>query len=220
MFRPTHGALLLRRAWAQSGRRCLHGDPPSRGKPHFLDLTPCIHRGDVRVGMDMTHAPGYQVAADDGPSPGAHEKLAEFAVRQGRLTSDQVLQAHGYIWIGNVLYPSGSPSHEFSFSWVVSHDVDGDEDGETDAVHFTEPDNVSGQEHSPTDHDIDAPTAPNCVERRTSSPAVQAKRRYTGGQARRIRKERERIVAKRAARVSKRRPIRKPHNDVPSDDDS
>lgn len=170
------------------------------------------HKADPRFGMDMTHAPGYKVAADEAVPPEGVQKLADFAVRHARLTTEQVDQAYGYIWVGNVLYPTGVPSHDLSLSWFVSHEDDSDFSG------LSEPDSSVQQNvaHS-ADHELDL--SPGSDAKNPAVPTAHAKRRYTGGQVRRIRKERERIVAKKANRRTKRRPIRKPINDVPSDDD-
>lgn len=213
MFQMSRGVELLRRASVQQGRRFLHGDSPSRGRRHFLDLTmSSAHKADPRFGMDMTHAPGYKVAADDAVPPEGAQKLADFAVRHARLTTDQVDQARGYIWVGNVLYPTGMAPQDFALSWFVSHEDD------TDFSNLSEPDSSVQQDvtHS-ADHELDLSSPLDAKGMVT--PTVHAKRRYTGGQVRRIRKERERIVARRTNRLTKRRPFRKPKNDIPSDED-
>lgn len=211
MFQISRSVGLLRRASAQQGRRFLHGDSPSRGRRNFLDLTMSAGlKADPRFGMDMTHAPGYKVAADEALPPEGVQKVADFAVRHARLTTDQVDQAHGYIWVGNVLYPTGVAPHDVTLSWFVSHD------DESEYATLSEPDSSVQRDASGADND----SLSGSLDSKDSTPqTVQAKRRYTGGQVRRIRKERERFIAKRANRLTKGRPIRKPKNDIPDGED-
>lgn len=164
--------------------------------------------------MDMTHAPGYEVAEEEDPPLVGNQKVVDFAVRHARLSSAEVDNGKGYIWVGHVLYPSGhAPDGEFSYSWESDDVMESDlQCAEVAPEPQVDPEPV-------TDMD-DPPGQSKVMEEEISQPAVEAKRRYTGGQARRIRKERERNAVKRSVRPSNRRPIRKPQNDIPKDEDS
>lgn len=188
---------VLRRAGAHSQlRRHLHED--SRGD--FLGFSSAnVPGADPRYGMDMTRAPGYEVAADEDPPLVGNQKLADFAARHARLSSAQMGTADGYMWIGSVLYPNSIAHHDFDveFSWEreIPHEQGGDPDFEKAEL-------------------VEAKAAEKEEE------GLQASRRYTGGQARRIRKERERSAVKRASRrLRKKAPaMRKPENDIPEGD--
>lgn len=143
-------------------------------------------------GMDMSRAPGYQVAADEAPAPCANSRLAEFAQRHGRLERDQIANANGYLWVGPVIYPGGKCA-QYTITWDVE---------DTDAIAAA------------------VTAATNATETPASTPhrpAVYAKRRYTGGQARRIRQQRQDSLLRRARRKSSSKPTRKPKNDIPDD---
>lgn len=164
-------------------RRHLHED--SRGD--FLGFVSAnVPGADPRFGMDMTRAPGYELAADEDPPLVGNQKLADFAARHARLSSAQMVQADGYMWVGSVLYPNSIAHHDFDveFSW-----------------------------------ERDVPER-KVEERAEDKEEIHASRRYTGGQARRIRKERERNAVKRATRRLRRKapPTRKPENDIPDGD--
>lgn len=187
-------ARVLRRAGAYSQlRRHLHED--SRGD--FLGFASAnIPGADPRYGMDMTRAPGYEVAADEDPPLVGNQKLADFAARHARLSSAQISHADGYLWIGSVLYPNSIAHHDFDVEFSWERDVPNEKGG---------------------DPDFEKPSAVETGVEEKKDEVVQASRRYTGGQARRIRKERERSAAKRASRrLRKKGPaIRKPENDIP-----
>lgn len=135
----------------------------------------------------MTRAPGYELAADEDPPLVGNQKLADFAARHARLSSAQMVQADGYMWVGSVLYPNSIAHHDFDveFSW-----------------------------------ERDVPERKVTPEVQDEKEEVLASRRYTGGQARRIRRDRERNAVKRASRRLRRRapPTRKPENDIPDGD--
>jgi len=175
---------LLRRACVHGRiRRGLHEDT----RADFLGISvPNTPGSDPRYGMDMTRAPGYEVAADEAAPLVGNEKLADFAVRHARLSTAQVGQADGYMWVGSVLYPTNlNADVDVSFSWEASpNDPAAEEDFEDKA------------------HDIE-----------TSTPVIEAKRRYTGGQARRIRKERDRSAARKATKRPPKKPMPKPYTD-------
>lgn len=87
-------------------------------------------------------------------------------------------------------------------------------------------DNISDEElewnSSEGDNKVDRVDLPhaNVGEKKAAEEGgMKADRRYTGGQARRIRKERERSAQKRALRRLRKRPgaVRKPENDIPDD---
>lgn len=148
----------------------------------------------------MTRAPGYEVAADEDPPLAGHQKLADFAARHARLSSAQVGQADGYMWIGSVLYPNSIAHHDFDveFSWEreLPNEQNGDPNFEKEVKQV------------------------EVKEEESKEEGLQASRRYTGGQARRIRKERERNTTKRASRRLRKKapPMRKPENDIPDGD--
>lgn len=209
MIRTCRGASLIRRAYNHQTRRLLHEDSSTRSGEFLGFSVSNSSVVDPQFGMDMTRAPGYEVAAEDDAPLVGDRKLVDFAVRHARLSSAQVSNAGGYIWVGNVLYPSGMPpAADFAFPWELRHDEESDFDSadvEADPLVEAAPVKEAPQE------------VPDEKER---TPLVEAKRRYSGGQARRIRKQRDRDNAKRAARTSKtKRPVRKPKNDVSLDDD-
>lgn len=197
MIRSTR---VLRRAKLQDTiRRYLHED--SRGD--FLGFSSANAPGaDPRFGMDMTRAPGYEVAADEEPPLVGNQKLADFAVRHARLSSAQVGQADGYMWIGSVLYPTNYGNDvDVEFSWEREVDDQGLK------IDFEKP-AVLAPEHA---HE----------KQIAEDDTLQAARRYTGGQARRVRKERERNAVRRAHRRLRRKgpPVRRPENDIPDDEE-
>ncbi|KAI0564813.1 hypothetical protein FGB62_23g14 [Gracilaria domingensis] len=191
MFRSSG---VIRRACARQAR-LLHEDS-SRGD--FLGFS--ISRApasDARYGMDMTRAPGYEVAADEEPPRTGNQKLADFASRHGRLSASQVQKAKGYLWVGTVLYPAEQGSDvDVTFTWEI----------------VQEPEEFEHSDHVNNIIEV--------IDNPEESPVMEAKRRYSGGQARRIRKERARNAAKKAVRRANKRPIRKPENDVPDDEGS
>lgn len=191
MFR---GSGVLRRVCARQ-TRLLHEDS-SRGD--FLGFS--ISRApasDARYGMDMTRAPGYEIAADEEPPQSTNQKLADFASRHGRLSTSQVQKATGYLWVGTVLYPTEQGSDvDVTFTWEIVNDHE----------------DFGGNDHLNSIIEV--------VENLEDNPLIEAKRRYTGGQARRIRKERTRNATKKSARRATKRPTRKPENDIPEDEDS
>lgn len=213
MLRICRTATLFRKASTRHGHRFLHEDSSSRGGNFVGFSLSNPHTIDSRFGMDMTHAPGYEVAAEDDPPLVGNQRMVDFAIRHARLSSAEVDNGEGYIWVGNVLYPSGLPDGDFSYSWEADDDIESDlECIQVTPAPQAEPDTVTK---------IDEPLEqPKVVEEETTKSTVEAKRRYTGGQARRIRKERERNATKRTVRSSNRRPIRKPHNDIPKDEES
>lgn len=257
MFRSA----LSRARRAAPLRRCLHEDS--------------LQRGGKLVGIDMSHAPGYEVAADDDPPPASHtQKLADFAARHAQLSSAQVGDGVGYLWMGNVLYPSGlAPDGEAAFSWELADEEEEEEDEEDgkreresdievviaasapqvdtemkveeeketqlkqsqeaqeapqlqQAVHDVEYVESDDEDCKVKDAD-DAVVGDQVVQHDqnevldpiadTAAP-MRASRRYTGGQARRIRKLRERNKRIHENKPRPSRPIRKPHNDVPPED--
>lgn len=115
--------------------------------------------------MDMTHAPGYRIAADTAPIPSVNARMAAFAIRHGNVPADSVATAPGYLWVGSVIYPSSGCIS--SSAWIETHDSD-NRDIDSDTV-------------------IVSPRRP--TNRRPSGSYT--KRRYTGGQARRIRQQRQ-----------------------------
>lgn len=176
---------LVRRAYAHRRiARAIHED----ARAEFLGMSVTNAPGaDPRYGMDMTRAPGYEVAADEELPLMGKQKLADFAARHGRLTTAQVSQADGHLWVGSVLYPTSfNVDFEISSTWENASEEDFD---------------------SRLDDD------------NKSEPVVEAKRRYTGGQARRIRKEREKTALKKAVKRPAKRDTRKPKNDVPHEQD-
>lgn len=246
-------------------RRHLHEDSSSsssRGGNYVSFSVSNSHSVDPRFGMDMTHAPGYQLAAEDEPPLKGDQKVVEFAVRHSRLSAMDICQGagDGYLWIGNVLYPSGmAPENEVNYLRELYNDEE-DEDGVMlfnsddleDDNDDDDDDNDSGENNSPNDDQNDDQNDDTAIESSSSSSCINktqqyeqlqqqlqllhqvqrqreqqqqqqqqvkyqyfAKRRYTGGQAKRIRKEREQNAINRAKKVPPPRPIRKPHNDIP-----
>lgn len=198
MLRSTR---LLRRAGLRGAtRRYLHED--SRGDL-FGFASGNTPGADPRFGMDMTRAPGYEVAADEEPPLVGNQKLADFAARHARLSSAQVGQANGYMWIGSVLYPANyGHDGDVEFSW--EREVD-DPQGKADFGKA----------------EVLAPSKAEVKDGKDDG-IVEASRRYTGGQARRLRKERERQAVRKATRRLRRKslPTRKPENDIPDVEDS
>lgn len=217
MLRTWRTIAHLRRASSLHARRLLHEDSSSRGRSFVGFSLSNTHTVDPRFGMDMTHAPGYELAAEDNPPSVGNQKLIDFAVRHARLSSAEVDNAKGYLWIGHVLYPSGvAPDGELACSWEMSDDIE----SQVDCIEEEfEPDPNSNPEPI-----VQAKTsrASEGAKEENEKPIVEAKRRYSGGQARRIRKEREQnaIRRARAKRNHKRRPIRKPQNDIPEEEDT
>lgn len=121
-------------------------------------------------GMDMTHAPGYRVAAEKADPPTPESRMADFAMRHGNLQYNDLAHAPGYLWVGRVLYP-------------------------------VTPEFITPEWDIEVSESINAPAA-----ERTQEPRY-TKRRYTGGQARRIRQQlrdvKNRRARKKAARRSK-----------------
>lgn len=155
--------------------------------------------------MDMTHAPGYQVLAEEDPPLEPRHKMADFAVRHARLTTAQVENANGYLWVGSVLYPNGMAADDFvTFTWEINHD---NTDFEPEVAIREEREEREERAEVEVDETVDV-------------AAIEAKRRYTGGEARRIRKERERNAVKSAIKPKNNRPVRKPENDIPPDEDA
>lgn len=191
MFRNVS---LVRRTFArQAHRRCLHEDSREEYLRFSLAKLP---GADPRFGMDMTRAPGYELEPELDTPPAGKKKLADFAARHARLSPAQLDYADGYIWIGSVLYPSGiSVDADVTFSWEIVRDDIKDIEQDVERVSDT------------SENDDNEPAV------------IEAKRRYTGGQARRIRKERAKGGRKRATRKPNLRPIRKPENDVPPEED-
>lgn len=165
MLRAQHHLRLL-------ARRALHSDA--------FSVPAASWPAGVR-GIDMSGLPGYQVAADEAPPPCANSRLAEFALRHGRLERDHIANGKGYLWVGPVAYPTGLA--QYALTWDIA--------------------------------DADPPPAPAPAKRPTP---VYAKRRYTGGQARRIRQQRQDSLLRRARRKAPAKPSRKPKNDLPKDD--
>lgn len=216
MLRTSQGAALFRRAYAHQARplcRMLHGDSSSRSRDFVGFSVSNSSAFDSQFGMDMTRAPGYELAVEDDPPLVGNKKLVDFAVRHARLSSAQVGNADGYIWVGNVLYPSGiPPASDFAFPWELSHDDEAD----FECVDVDVDVDVDPLPESP----VSKKSSPDIVDEKDRRPVLETRRRYTGGQARRIRKERERSAAKKANRPrNPSRPIRKPENDIPPDDD-
>lgn len=112
--------------------------------------------------MDMTHAPGYRIAADTAPTPSVNARMAAFAIRHGGVPADSVATAPGYLWVGSVIYPSNM-SPAISDAWIETHEA------------------------SDADTVVVAPKRP--PSRRPA--ASYTKRRFTGLQARRIRQQRQ-----------------------------
>lgn len=155
----------------------------------------------------MTRAPGYEVAAEE-PSLVGNQKLVDFAARHARLSSSQIGQAQGYMWVGSVLYPTNlHPDYDMEAPW--------------DSILDDEPqaDNLGGEKAADS---ADVSRADAKETKTGEEEGLKANRRYTGGQARRIRKERERSAQKKALRRLRKRPspVRKPENDIPEDVDS
>lgn len=149
--------------------------------------------------MDMTRAPGYEVAADDESPLVGDKKIADFAARHARLSLTEVEHAPGYLWVGSVLYPFGpNPDVDILFSW------------ENEVPKLDSEFGAANEEETDADEYVDQSDDEDL-------PALEAKRRYTGGQARRIRKERERNADRKPASRPSRRPIRKPENDIPEE---
>lgn len=216
MIRTSRGVALFRRAYALQARpicRMLHEDSSSRSRDFVGFSVSNSSTFDSQFGMDMTRAPGYELAAEDDPPLVGNKKLVDFAVRHARLSSAQVCNADGYIWVGNVLYPSGiPPASDFAFPWELSYD----EEPDIDSVDVDDDVDVDPLLEAP----VSKKQASDIVDEKDRQPVLETRRRYTGGQARRIRKERDRSVARKAIRSrTPRRPIRKPKNDVPPDDD-
>lgn len=163
-------------------RRSLHSGSD------FLGLSVPASLG-CRHGMDMSRAPGYEVAADDEPPLIGNRRLADFAARHSRLSAGQMAHADGYLWVGHVIYPTG-PETEPAVSWEIS---------------YVEP-------------DAEVEELAKALEE-AIKPAVEAKRRYSGGQARRLREQREDSAARKGAKRAKKRPQRKVKNDIPCQDD-
>ncbi len=131
-------------------------------------------------GMDMTHAPGYRVAAEKADPPSPESRMADFAMRHGNLQHNDLAHAPGYLWVGSVLYPA---TPEFV-----------------------------NQEWDEVPESISAPAASRAPEARYT------KRRYTGGQARRIRQQLRDMKNRRARRKVSRRS--KTIDDPPLSDES
>ena len=194
---------LLRRHLIRSSRRYLHED--SRTDILGFSVSKPLS-SDPRFGMDMTHAPGYQVLAEEDPPLEPHHRLADFAIRHARLTSAQVENAGGYLWVGSVLYPNEVSADDYvTFTWEVTQDRN-DFDSELSTAEEGDDRNERLEKDVHGDKAVDT--------------VIEAKRRYTGGQARRIRKERDASIARKINNKPKnRRPIRKPHNDIPPEED-
>lgn len=208
MLRVSPSPVVLRRALAVAyhrqrlpHRRYLHEDS-SRGSD-FLNLTITTpHLADPRFGMDLTRAPGYEVAADDDPPLVPRQKVVDFAVRHARLSSTQVDHADGYIWVGHVLYPSGvAPDPDIAFSWEIVRD---------DLIEMDEDDPDASP---PVDHDDDVSDSHS-----QSEPPVEAKKHIPTAQARRIRRERLRTATRKAQSLAKSH-NHKPHSDTDSTQD-
>lgn len=206
-------AIVLRRACAHHARRRFLHEDAARGDflGFSLAKTPAA---DPRFGMDMTRAPGYEVAADEEPPLVGNQKLADFAARHARLSSAQVDQADGYLWIGSVLYPAGAGSDvDISFSWEMAPE------GEQPAFDRLDGDIVGEVELTDSERVIEGERMTEIVEEEGNDVSVlESKRRHNGGQARRIRKEREQNIARKALKRNPKRPLRKPENDIPEDD--
>lgn len=244
-------------------RRHLHEDSSSsstRGGNYVSFSVSNSHSVDPRFGMDMTHAPGYQLAAEDEPPLKGDQKVVEFAVRHSRLSAMDICQGagDGYLWIGNVLYPSGmAPENELNYLRELYHDEEDEDEvmlfnsddleDDNDDDDDDNGDNDSGENNSPNEDQNDdtaiksSASSASCINKTLQYEQLQqqlqlfhqvqqqqreqqqqqvkhqyfAKRRYTGGQAKRIRKEREQNAINRARKVPPPRPIRKPHNDIP-----
>lgn len=109
------------------------------------------------------------------------------------------------MWVGSVLYPTNlHPDYDMEAPWdnVSDEEIEWNNlggDNKVDRVDLSRADVV---EKKPDEEE-----------------GMKADRRYTGGQARRIRKERERRAQKRVLRRLRRKPgaVRKPENDIPDD---
>lgn len=205
MFRTTR---VFRRACAQANfRRALHEDSSRGDYLGFSAASP----PDPRFGMDMTRAPGYEIAAEEPPLVG-NQKLVDFATRHARLSLSQIGQAEGYMWVGSVLYPTNMhPDYDIEAPWERGM--------EDDTVVIDLDKAVESEDKSPEKQVVEP------VEKhggKKGEEGMRADRRYTGGQARRIRKERERNAQRKAMRRLRKRtfPVRKPENDIPDDVDS
>lgn len=265
MFRSAVATALLRRPRHQPRRR-FHEDSSGARFAAFSVTQP--PSADPRFGMDLTSAPGYEVAAEDDAPLVGDAKLADFASRHAGLPAESLFAAPGYIWLGNILYPSDGASHDdLLFSWEASAataDQHPDDDvlpdppaDERDAARHAAPaddgedpalgDGAARADAAKTATQAGADAAATAAEvsdvaaSKTAATAkatptltamappkggaeggAHAKRRYTGGQARRIRKEREKMRERAARKLRERpqRPMRKPHNDVPDEEQS
>lgn len=211
MFRTTRA---LRRTWVPGTiRRRLHEDSRNDKLGFSSPIPP-----DPRFGMDMTRAPGYEILAED-PSPVGNQKLVEFAITHARLSSAQIEHAHGYMWVGSVLYPTNiHPDRDIDAPWdgieldVETKESAGEREKEAEN-HITD---VLAEEEIKA---MEAEDTVEVEETEEKPDVLRADRRYNNGQARRIRKERERSAVRKAQRRLRRKPpaVRKPCNDIPED---
>lgn len=149
--------------------------------------------------MDMTHAPGYRIAADSAPVPSVNARMAAFAIRHGGVPADSVAAAPGYLWVGSVIYPAANTSTSWSEA-ENSHEVhevheayeshESHESHEAHEAHHANDDNtvVVSPRRYPT---INSNSNSNSNSGIRRPSGAYTKRRYTGGQARRIRQQRQ-----------------------------
>lgn len=177
-------------------QRFLHEDS-TRG-PDFLafSLSRSAPRSNSGFGMDMTRAPGYEVAADEEPPLVGNQKLADFAARHARLSTSQIAHARGYMWVGSVLYPSGySTDSDLAFTWET---IDNDDSTIAQSTSVSKEETVAN-----LDDEIEVVNVTDDNQVRADTPVAQTKRRYTSGQARRIRREREKVGNRKSRRNAK-----------------
>jgi hypothetical protein len=191
-------------------------------------------QGRIGIGMDMTRAHGYRLSAEVAPPPSHDRLLANFAARHARLSPAQIYHADGFLWLGPVIPAEASQMAEEPFenmrSWdsedarealsQFMSDVMEDEADEAEARHESlDALKVDGQGEK---RQIRA-SGKALRRRRTmggfrsSWRAMYAKRRYSGGQARRERARRENSETRRQSRTRLRKtrntpPLRKPAN--------
>ena len=166
--------------------------------------------------IDMTGAAGYEVQPDEevliprknlSTPLTRHEKtlsnrrLAHFASRLGNLTAEDLRGADGYIWMGQNIPKYSQLSLSDIWDDIVDEDV---------AIKVIE-----------TDGDVftaDTTTQLPSTEVSATKDLV-AKRRYNGGQVRRMRKLREARKNREANRRVSSRPKRKKKNSLIEEDE-
>jgi hypothetical protein len=209
-------------------RRCLHHDASGAG---FFDMP---LQGRIGIGMDMTRAHGYRISAEVAPPPSHDRLLANFAARHARLSPAQIYHADGFLWLGPVIPAEATQTAEGPYESMRSWDS---EDAREALSQFMsdvmedEAEEAQARQESSDALEVDEqggkrqnrPSGKALRRRRTmggfwsSRRAMYAKRRYSGGQARRERARRENSEVRRQSRTQVRKsrntpPLRKPAN--------